>query len=253
DYPGFGRVRVFDMLKRVVDTIPDDRRAPLPFLDAPTPPLVADMLFFPDTWINTAWLGVDYTAIANFEIVNKLKYERYDQAQNEARDIDGRILAGSSSLLGLINKFEYKLHLGRFLLQPRLKSEYFRQDAFVLAEEDLKQWTGIASLLAQVPLLNSSVVDFGVELAQFNELVQQEEDMVEQGVAEETGDLRSAVFAVQLTNNSNYLGYKLTTQLGLRIGRTFTELVQEVEPRVFDKLTKGRTETTSFITIYAGL
>ena len=77
--------------------------------------------------------------------------------------------------------------------------------------------------------------------------------MVEQGIAEETGDLRSAVFAVQLTNNSNYLGYKLTTQLGLRIGRTFTETVREVEPRVFDKLTKGRTETTSFITIYAGL
>ena len=47
DYPGLGRVRVFDMLKRVADTIPDDRRAPLPFLDAPTPPLVADMLFFP--------------------------------------------------------------------------------------------------------------------------------------------------------------------------------------------------------------
>ena len=181
DYPGLGRVRIFDMLKRVVDTIPDDRRAPLPFLDAPTPPLVSDMLFFPDTWINTAWLGVDYTAIANFEIVNKLKYERYSQAQEEARDIDGRMLAGSPSLLGLINKFEYKLHLGRFLLQPRLKSEYFRQDAFVRAEEDLKQWTGIASFLAQVPLLNSSVVDFGVELAQFNELVQQEEDMVEQG------------------------------------------------------------------------
>ena len=104
-----------------------------------------------------------------------------------------------------------------------------------------------------MPLLNSSVIDFGVELAQFNELVQQEEDMVEQGIAEETGDLRSAVFAMQLTNNSNYLGYKLTTQLGLRIGRTFTELVQEIEPRVFGKLTKGRTETTSFITIYAGL
>ena len=131
DYPGFGRVRVFDMLKRVVDTIPDDRRAPLPFLDAPTPPLVSDMLFSPDTWINTAWLGVDYTAIANFEIVNKLKYERYDQAQDEARDIDGRILAGSPSLLGLINKFEYKLHLGHFILQPRFKSEYFRQDNFV--------------------------------------------------------------------------------------------------------------------------
>ena len=123
----------------------------------------------------------------------------------------------------------------------------------MLAEEDLKQWTGIVSLLAQVPLLNSSAIDLGIELAQFNELVQQEEDMVAQGVAEETGDLRSAVFAVQLTNNSNYLGYKLTTQLGLRLGRTFTEAVREVEPRVFGKRTTGRTETTSFITIYAGL
>ncbi len=253
DYPGLGRLRVFDMLKRVKDTIPDARRAPLLFLDAPTPPLVPDILVFPDTWVNTAWLEVDYTAISDLKVVNKLKYEFYNQLLKDAVDINGRELAGSSSLVGLINKVEYEHRVGSMTFQPRFKSEYFLQDAAVKADEDLKQWTGIITLLTQVPLLNSSMVDFGVELAQFNDLVQDEDEMVSRGITEETGDLRSAILALQLTNKSNYLGYRMTMQIGLRIGRTFTELVREVEPKVFSKLTKGRTETTSFITVYAGL
>ena len=34
DYPGLGRVRVFDMLKRAEDAIADDRREPAPYIES---------------------------------------------------------------------------------------------------------------------------------------------------------------------------------------------------------------------------
>ena len=76
--------------------------------------------------------------------------------------------------------------------------------------------------------------------------------MVANGVTVETGDLNSINIAVQLSNASDYMGYKLTTQVGLRYGRNSAEMVKEVE----DGFVKGRevsNSTTSFITVYAGI
>ena len=252
NYSGLGRVRIFDMLKRAEDTIPDDRRAPSPFRNAPAQPLVADLLPAPDTWINTAWLGIDYTAIPRLKVVNKLKYEFFNQAK-DARDIEGERLNGTTNFFGLINKVEYDLSIGNVDLQPKLKSEFLRQDAFVEGDDDRKQWTGLAILLAQLPVLSRSVVTGGVELAQFADRETDEDAMVTEGITGETGDQRSAIFALQLTNNSQYLGYRLTTQIGLRVGRIFDESVEQTEPGEFRKKSQGSTETTSFMIIYAGV
>ena len=253
DYAGLGRVRVFDMLKRVKDTIPDDRRAPSPFRSAPAQPLVADRLTAPDTWVNTAWIGLDYTAIPRLKVVNKLKYEFYNQAEEGARNIDGLKLNGTTNFVGVINKVEGDYSIGNLDLQPKLKSEFLRQDAFVEEEEDHKQWTGLAILLAQLPVLSRSVVTGGVELAHFADLETDEDSMIDLGITGETGDHRSAIFALQLTNNSQYLGYRLTTQIGLRVGRIFTESIHQRDAGVFERKSEGRTETTSFMTIYAGV
>ncbi len=253
DYAGIGRVRVFDMLKRVADTIPDDRRAPSPFRSAPAQPLVEDLLNAPDTWINTAWLGLDYTSIPRLKVVNKMKYEFYNQIEEGAQDIEGRPLNGTTSLIGIINKVEGDYSIGNLDLQPKLKSEFLRQDAFLKEREDRKQWTGLAILLAQFPVLSRSVVTGGVELAQFSDQETDEDEMVDLGITGPTGDLRSAIFALQLTNNSQYLGYRLTTQIGLRVGRILSESVEQSSPGVFGKKSEGRTETTSFMTIYAGV
>ena len=251
-YAGRGRVRIFDMLKRVEDTIPDDRRAPSPFRTAPVQPLVEDILVAPDTWVNTAWFGLDYTATSRLRLVNQLKYEFYDQAKG-ARDISGSPLNERTNFFGLINKVTYDYSIGNLDLQPKLKSELLRRDAFLKGEDDGKQWTGLAMLLAQLPVLSKSVFTGGVELAQLVDQEIDEDEMLDLGAPGETGDQRSAIFALQLTNNSQYLGYRLTTQIGLRIGRIFTESVQEKEPGVFEKKSNGRTETTSFMIIYAGV
>ena len=108
--PGVGRLRVFDALKKVADTIPDDRREPTPFVDAPPiQPLVPDILPAQDTWVNALWLGFDYAGIDRLNIINKFKYEFYRQNQDDPRDIDGRRLRTNTSFFGLINKFDYNL------------------------------------------------------------------------------------------------------------------------------------------------
>ena len=253
DYAGLGRLRIFDMLKRVEDTIPEDRRAPAPFRTAPAQPLVNDILPAPDTWVNTAWIGFDYTAIPRLKLINKLKYEFYNHAQDDPRDIDGRQLQGVTNFFGLINKVEYNYAIGALELQPKLKSELLSQESFAKEDDDRRHWTGLATLLAQVPVLRRSAITAGVELAQFADREIDEDELVDTGQAGETGDQRSAIFALQLNNLSQYLGYRLTTQVGLRFGRIFRELVEQTEPGEFKKKFEGRTETTSFITIYAGI
>ncbi len=254
-YAGIGRVRVFDMVRRASDTIPDDRREISPFRSAPAQPILEDFLRAQDTWINTAWLGLEYMAIPKLKVEGVLKHEYFNQTQDEPRDLTSRRMAGAPSLFGLVNKLEYNISLGSLMLRPRLKSEYLRQDAFVQEEDDHKQWTGLAMLLAQFPVLTESSLTAGIELAQFADRMKDEDELVETGKVGATGDERSVNVAVQVANRSSYLGYRLTTHIGLRLARVLVEQVQEREaaPGEFEKVSQGRTETTSFITVFAGL
>ena len=254
DYPGLGRLRILDMLKRAQDAIPDDRRDVKVFKLAPLPPLVEDVLPAQDTWINTAWLGFDYTAIPNLRVVNKLKYVLYNNRADVPRDVSGRPMNDSPSLFGLVNKVDYSYALRGLSVQPKVKSEYLRRDAFVEAEKRHEHWTGIATLIAQFPVLSESSLSVGLELAQFSDLVEDEDEMLDLGTLGATGDGRSLTAAIQLTNNSDYIGYRLTTQVGFRLARIFTEKVQLADRVAGDleKVSDGTTETTGFITVYAG-
>ena len=110
--------------------------------------------------------------------------------------------------------------------------------------------------MARLPFLKRSEIAAGIELARFAERTVDEEAMIEQHLAGETGDLRSAVFGVQMSNRSEYLGYRLTTQLGIRITRLSIEHIElaRTDPDiVFAREWEGETETMSFFTIYAGL
>ena len=260
DFAGLGRLRVFDMLKKAKDTIRDDRKAPAPFRNAPTQPVIDDILPASDTWVNTAWLGFDYTAVPRLEISNKLKYEFYNQSVDDPLDVEGRPLEDVTRLLGLINKVEYQLPLANVSLTPKLKSELLLQDAFARADEPREHWMGLATLLLRVPVLQRSEVMAGLELAKFHELALDEDEVIklaESGesvdLVGETGDFRSAIFAIQLSNRSHYLGYPLTTQLGFRLGRISNELIEQTELGRFEIKREGGTETTTFITIYAGI
>ena len=59
-----------------------------------------------------------------------------------------------------------------------------------------------------------------------------------------SGDFRGTVLAVQLTNTRPYLGYNLTSQLGVRFDRRSLEVVEQ------DR--ESRTAGVAFISIFAG-
>ena len=185
-------------------------------------------------------------------MINKFKYEVFRQNDRQMRDIDGRVMRETSSFLGLINKVDYTRDLGQLTLQPKFKSEYLRRIPFLAQEAKRKEWTGAFMMIARYPILQKTILQAGFEHLWLRDLVRDEEDMVANGVTVETGDLNSINIAVQLSNASDYMGYKLTTQVGLRYGRNSAEMVKEVE----DGFVKGRevsNSTTSFITVYAGI
>ena len=103
--------------------------------------------------------------------------------------------------------------------------------------------------------MRHTVVEAGLEQLWFSDRVQDEEALKAAGLLQETGDLRSTNVAVQLSTTSDYQGYRLTTQVGLRFGRTLTERVIEdsARPGVFTTADKSQNETTTFITVFAGL
>ena len=213
---------------------------------------MSDILPAQDTWVNSFWLGFDYVGLPEVNVINKFKYEIFRQNDRQMRDIDGRRMRETSSFLGLINKVDYTRDLGRLTLQPKFKSEYLRRIPFLEQEAKRKEWTGAFMLIARYPILQKTVLQAGLEHLWLRDLVRDEEDMVANGVTVETGDLNSINIAVQLSNASDYMGYKLTTQVGLRYGRNSAEMVKEVE----DGFVKGRevsNSTTSFITVYAGI
>jgi hypothetical protein len=169
------------------------------------------------------------------------------------RDIDNRLLRDNSSFFGAINKIDYAYDLGRLSLRPRFKSEYLRQTPFLASEDKRKQWTGTGILLAQIPALQNTLLQGGIELLWLRDLVADEDEMVDLGLTRETGDTSARTIAVQLSNISNYQGYVLTTQVGLRFSRILTEGITETATGGFKKGDETSNVTTSFLTVYAGL
>ena len=135
---------------------------------------------------------------------------------------------------------------------------YFRQSPFLQEDDDSEHWSGIAQVLIDLPVTANTRIQSGLELLRFHDLVLDEDDLASRGVTGETGDLTSTQVAVQVSVTSGYLGYLLTTQVGLRVGRIRTERIDEavaadLQSLVYEKRSKSRSEATSFITVYAGL
>ena len=251
EYPGFGRLRLFDALKRAADTIPDDRRA-LGFTRVAERPVVRDLLPAQDTWVNTAWLGLDYTGLPGLRSINKVKYEVYRQRDKEAVSVDGDALAATSAFFGVINKLEFETAVGSVDLTPRCKSEFLSADAFRRQGVDRREWTGTAAVIAKFSVLRHSSVTTGLEYGLERELARDEEELLARGIEGETGDTRALIYGLQFNNSSNYLGFQLITQIGLLLDRTTSEVVEPSAGR----LVKGddvSTDVTTFITVYAGL
>ena len=246
DFPGIGKVRFFDMLKRAEDDIQDDlsqwvQMPREPGLQRP----IADPLFARDAWINTAWVGFERRSNSGVNFVNKLKYEIVHQGQ------DSTLVAvkENTRFLGMINKVDALYHWETLTIKPRFKSEFLRSNVpySISRGERLERedWSGTFYLLVGFPLMWKTTIEMGVEQMLFHDMLLEEKPLLDNEgnptgnfqEGDETGDFRNTVAAVQLSNIGAYSGYKLITQLGFRLDRMSRERFEA----------KRKTETGNFV------
>jgi len=232
DFPRFGRLRVFEHVRRVRDTIPD------PVFQWVQPPdgrgaiqQVEDPLQAQNTWIHTSFAQVDWRGVRNLNVINKGKYEGYHQEDADAV-LARRNARRSAWFLGIINKADYALRWGRNLVQPKWKSSVRYERPYRQRRPVRKEVEETLFLMFRFPLLWTTTVQTGVELTRFFQLSKEESPELK-------GDFWGRVLAVQLTNKWDYYGYRLTTQMGVRVDR-----------KRFEK--KTTSTSTAFVTVFAG-
>ena len=241
-YTGVGRIRIFEATKLAKDTIEDD----LYQWDQPAGSEGAnrkeeDPLAYRNTWVNTFYADHEYTRGLNFILVNRLKYEIARQ-----RDPDEWILARNvrrdASFFGIINKVSYQHMLGDLFLEPRWKGELLVSYPYRKITSGRREFRGTMSLFARTMhskmhkarVWRATMLDFGVELTYFD----QSRKTVPEGMEE---DHFGVVGLFQLTETTDYRGYRLITQTGFRLNR-----------QVY-RNGLGKTSGTAFVTMYAGI
>jgi len=229
DLAGWGRFRVFEMIKDVEDDIPDDLLQWLPSANIRTgeSTRIEDPLVARDAWVNTLWLGHHYD-YGGLKTDNYVKWNLFESR------LDGDELALLSQretnyFFGIINRVSYSFDVGPVNFEPRWKSEFHHQTIDVLSTSKSRTLTEIGGLLMSFPLLHSTRMQAGVELNFHNDL------------RRDSDDFNGVVAAVQFSNLSAYLGYGLRTQVGFKIDRR--------NPKNGESLTV----TQTFISAYAGL
>ena len=240
DISRWGRVQVFNSLRRVEDDIRDDviewtvregsRGAFVPYED-PLP--------LRDAWANTAYIGYQYHG-EKINFKNRFKYEFSRQVDYEKRPVKQQDIRETASFFGILNKLDYIFNVGQIQFQPRLKSEFqrYRQprkldDQVRVSTTELQE---LLSLVVRIPILSSTTLQAGLEYLMFEQFRDQlKDDLIR-------SDRNELVYAVQFTNNAQYLGYELWTQTGVRVARIDRAAAARI-----------RTETALFLTVYAGL
>ncbi|MCK5118358.1 MAG: hypothetical protein KAQ78_02170, partial [Candidatus Latescibacteria bacterium] len=223
DYAGVGKLRLFDYAKVVKDDIADDlvQWEQLPNFKGGFVPF-SDPLLARNTTVNSAYVSFDYTGIERFNFINKLKYDIYHQRNARPGYED------TARLLGIINKADYRMRLWRNLtFEPKFKSMYLRKEGFP-GTTDRKELSEILFVMLKYGTFGKTWVEFGLQGTLFRDKL------------EERNDFEGLVCAFQLSNVSDFLGYKLTSNVGFR-----------KETRYAEEGTK--TGSVAFMTVFAGV
>ena len=227
--PNWGRFRLFEMLKSAEDDISDDLLQWLPNANIRTGEAtkIEDPLIARDTWINSLWLGHDFSR-GGLRTANYLKYDFYHQRLDRQERLPLG-LRKRDFFFGLINKFSYRVDFADVWLEPRWKSEYRQQSIDLVSTDRREELTQLGGILTGFSLLSHTSLQMGLEFTFFNDL------------KNDPRDFNGIVGSAQFTNMSAYQGYNVITQMGVLIDRR--------DP----KGQKAETVTRSFITVFAGL
>jgi len=242
-----GRVRMFEMVKKASDNIPDNLFEWAPLSEAPEQRWQAEYRRWEDptavrnTWINTFFVGWKYTRRSFLNASSKVKWDMFHQ-----RDSD-RVLAmrkgrRRSGFLGMVNRADYTFPLGPVTVEPRWKMTFLHKTPHLQEEKKRKELTQTVYLIARMGfakwhkarVFKSTELSAGVELTFFNQL----QEPTPPG---QTEDYRSTVMVVQFTSFSTHLGYRLVSHVGFRVSRKREESED------------ARMGTMGFVTMYAGI
>mgnify|MGYP006414353105 FL=1 len=194
---------------------------------------IADVLPARDTWINNTWCGLDLEPLPGLKVRNSFKWQLYHQMDDEV-ELALRGVRDRASFIGLINKAEYRLQFRQLSLIPLWKSEFRRQTPMIAREAKRREWSQLFAGIARLPVFLSSYLEGGVEYHLFEQL----RDPTPPGAEDSFWELTTIA---QLTNVSDYQGYRLTTVIGFDMTRRHFEVEGT------------RTRTRGFLTVYAGV
>ena len=274
DWPTWGRVRVFDMLKKAEDDIPDPLSQwimPLTLFGqagetSGSNMAVPDPLAAENTWINTFYIDWEYASPRRWSTRHRFKWEVFrqreidkgfsldeagnillDEQENRLADFDPleverRDGRRTSGMVGLIDKVDCNLTWRELTFLPRFKSEFLHVVPFEQNEDAQQTWDALFFFLTEVPFLQNTRVQLGLEQRLFYNLKEKEDNLLTGTL---TGDFRGTVFALQLSTTHPYSGYSLTTQLGLRYDRRSLEAATDER--------KIRTSGLAFLSMFVGL
>jgi len=216
--------------RKVKDDIPDDV---LLWTDLPgtrgRSVFTRDLLAARDAFINTTYLEIHYNQYLPFTA--KIKHEFYNQLGS--RDADLR----DQSFFGVMVKGEYSVDLGSWTLVPRWKQLYSSRVPPLRGTLKTRELTELLSLQAVRRVSRNISFIAGAEYEIFNNL-RNKPDPLPPGYLL---DDKTWILASQVANNSAYLGYDMTTNIGVRW----------IHSNPDD--TPASSELFSFITVFAGL
>ena len=209
DVPDHGlKLQYFDFLRSVKDNIPDDviMWVQLP-LSGGGMKDVLDPMIARDALINTAYLQADYLRWAPLNLYAKVKHNIYHQrGDQEGIDRD-------QNLFGLVTKADYTIDLGPLWnIQPKWKQLYMRKTPSRSDQLKTRELSEIFFLVNKNVLTKTLWLESGIEYEIFRNL-RSLPDPVPVGYID---DFEQFVLATQFTNESAYLGYQLTANLGFR-------------------------------------
>ena len=185
------------------------------------------------------YLGYQYHS-DQIQFKNRVKWEVLKQSDYAARPIEEQDIRETASFFGILNKIDYTFDLGALKLQPRWKSEFQHQRPSLREDTQERvattELSELWSLVLRIPILSRTELQTGFEYLLFNQFLEELEDH------QVRSDRNEMVYALQFTNNADYLGYDLWTQAGFRVSRIDRAAAET-----------ARTETAMFITVFAGL
>ena len=229
DHPRWGRFRLFEMSQLVEDDIPDPllQWRPDNTVQGGVLSTVDDPLLARDTWVNQFFVGHAYEG-ARLRLDTKVNHTLFRQLMGDERRRELG-LSSSDFFFGVINRASYRVHLGGFDFEPRWKSEYRRQSISPFREGERDELRELFGALVEKDLLDHTRFHAGVEFMLFRDFERDDQDFDSQSIA------------IQFSNSSEYLGYRIRALTGVVIERKDLDVGD------------ATTTSTSFVTIYAGL